>query len=161
MIIQPILRGDNLEYILRNRTRVLAIDPLAQIPSHTCIYLETERKRGNNRTKDLLPRTRPPPPPSKQRNRRPHHTRIIHILRRHRSNRREQEHHTNKEDPGNRNPIQRLAHPAKHVRAGTEIDLGAVDVAGEDHGDVGEVERGGGDVEDCYYSLGAADADAV
>lgn len=154
MIIQPILRGDDLEYILRNRTRVLAISrkPVSKQPS-----VRNQEGRGEN----SLPRTSPPPTPGKQRDRRAHHRRIIHILRRDWSDRREQEHHTNEEDPGNSDAIQRLAHPSQHVRTGAEIDLGAVDVACQDDSYVGEVQGWGGDVEDCDDGLGAADADAV
>lgn len=130
------------------------------------LYRQSSQQTNSTRNQEgrgenSLPRTSPPPPPSKQRNRRAHHNRIIHILRRDWSNCREQEHRTNEEHPDNSDAIERLAHPSQHVRTGTEIDLGTVDVACQDDGYVGEIQGWGRDVEDCDDGLGAADADAV
>jgi len=130
--------------------------------SNASLKVKRKERRGKERgRKDSLPRTRPPPPPGKQRNRRAYHNSIIHILGRDRPDRREQEHHADEEDPDDRDRVQRLLHPAQHIWPRPEVDLRRVDVAREDDGDVGEVERRRRDVEDRHDGLCAADADAV
>lgn len=113
--------------------------------------------------KNLLPRPRPPPPQRKQRNPPSHCNRIIHIRRRDRLTRWEEQHHTNKAHPRNRYKIYWFSIPPQCVWPLDEPDFTAkfVPAPGDDDGDVGEVEGGRGDAEDCENGFSGAKSDEV
>ena len=108
----------------------------------------TSKQVFRSRPRVSLPRTRPPPPQRKNRNRRRDHTRVIHVQRRDRSKRREHQDDADEEDPRAGDGVDGFLEFAERVRAGDEGDAVGVDVAGEDHGGVREVEGRGGDGED-------------
>ena len=137
------------------------IDDLLVLLLITSTPRHLNQKTLRPRPRILLPRTGPPPPQSKNRKRPAHTNGIIHIRRRNRPHSREEQHDRDKRDPSNGDGVDGSAPAAEREGARDEAHAVAVDVVGEDDGNVGEVQGRGGDVEDCGYGLGRADADKV
>lgn len=84
-----------------------------------------------------------------------------HVLSSHGLDGREKQHHTDEADPADGYSVDWLSPFAECIRSRDEFDSVLVDAMGEYHGDIGEIQSGGCDVEDCYYCLCRPDPNKI